>query len=304
MAQRVLRLRHADREVAVTQVLELPQGLGGGRQELDAGSAVDLRRDRLDLEGERHLVRVEQPEVRRPVLGRRPDRLGQRDRALATVREVCGNHRIASAGSKRHLPDGLHLGRCIGRERVDGHDRRDAEHRHVLDLLGQVCGTLSDRLDVLLEEGRIQRLAGDDPADPAVHLERPDRGDHDGRIRPEAGRPALDVEELLGAHVGPEAGFGDHDVVRHQRQPVRDDRVVAVGDVRERPGVDEGRPTLQRLEQVRLDRVAQQDGHRAGDTQVLGRDRGPGHRRRQHDPPEARPQVLQVRGQGQHRHDL
>ena len=132
-----------------------------------------------------------------------------------------------------------------------------------------------DRLDVLLEERRVERLAGHDLADPAVHLERPDRGDHDGRIRAQAGRPALDVEELLGAHVGPEAGLRADDVVGHERQPVGDDRVVAVGDVGERPGVDEGRPALERLEQVRLDRVAQQDGHRAGDAEVLGGDRRP-----------------------------
>ena len=91
----------------------------------------------------------------------------------------------------------------------------------------------------------------------------------------EPGRPALDVEELLGAHVGPEPGLRADDVVGRQREPVRDDRVVAVGDVGERPGVDEGRPALERLEQVRLDRVAQQDGHRPGDTEVLGGDRRP-----------------------------
>ena len=94
------------------------------------------------------------------------------------------------------------------------------------------------------------------------------------------------------------------DVVGHERQPVGDDRVVAVGDVGERPGVDEGRPALERLEQVRLDRVAQQDGHRAGDAEVLGGDRRAVGRRRQDDPPEPRAQVEQVGGQGEDGHDL
>ena len=137
-----------------------------------------------------------------------------------------------------------------------------------------------------------------------MHLERPDRGDHHGRIGDEAGRPALDVEELLGAHVGPEAGLGADDVVGHEREPVGDDRVVAVGDVGERPGVDEGRPALERLEQVRLDRVAQQDGHRAGDAEVLGGDRRAVGRGREDDPAEPRAQVVEVGGEGEDGHDL
>ena len=94
------------------------------------------------------------------------------------------------------------------------------------------------------------------------------------------------------------------DVVGHQGKPVGDDRVVAVGDVGERPGVDEGRPALERLEQVRLDRVAQQDRHRAGDVEVLGGDRLAVGRRRQDDPAEPGAQVEQVGGEGEDRHHL
>ena len=94
-----------------------------------------------------------------------------------------GDDRVARAGRQRDLADRLDLGRRVGRERVDGHDRRDAEHRDVLDLLREVRGAGPDRLDVLLEQRRVERLAGDDLADAAVHLERPDRGDDDGRIR-------------------------------------------------------------------------------------------------------------------------
>ena len=125
-----------------------------------------------------------------------------------------------------------------------------------------------------------------------------------GRIGRQPGRAALDVEELLGAHVGPEAGLGADDVAGDERQPVGDDRVVAVGDVGERPGVDERRPALERLEQVRLQGVLQQHGHRPGHADVLGRDRLAVGRGREDDPSQAGPQVLQVRGQGQDRHDL
>jgi hypothetical protein len=108
--------------------------------------------------------------------------------------------------------------------------------RTILDLLGQVRATRSHRLDVLLEQRRVERLAGHDPADAAVHLQRADGRDDDAA----SGRsptPALDVEELLGTHVGAETGLGADDLVRCERKAVRDDRVVPVGDVRERSAV-------------------------------------------------------------------
>ena len=137
-----------------------------------------------------------------------------------------------------------------------------------------------------------------------MHLQRPDRGDDDGRVRGEPRRAALDVEELLRAHVGPEAGLGRDDLVRGERDAVGDDRVVAVGDVRERPAVDERRAALERLEQVRLDRVDQQDRHRARDADVLARDGLAVGRRRHHDPAEAGPQVVEIGREREDGHDL
>ena len=77
-----------------------------------------------------------------------------------------------------------------------------------------------------------------------------------------------------------------------------------MGDVGERPGVDEGRPALERLEQVRLDGVAQEDRHRAGDVEVLGGDRRPVGRGRQDDAAESGAQVEQVRGKSEDGHHL
>ena len=151
------------------------------------------------------------------------------------------------------------------------------------------------RLDVLLEQRRVERLARHDLADAAVHLERADRGHHDGRVGAEAGRPALDVEELLGAHVRTESRLRADDVVRRERHPVGEDRVVAVGDVRERPAVHEGGAALEGLEQVRLDRVASSTVIAPADVQVVGRDRRPVARRRQHDPAEPGAQVRRGR---------
>ena len=102
----------------------------------------------------------------------------------------------------------------------------------------------------------------------------------------------------------PKPGLRADDVVRGEGEPVGQDRVVAVGDVAERTAVDERRAAFERLEQVRLERVAQQDGHRAGDLEVLGRDGIAGRRRGEDDPPEPRPQVVQVGREGEDRHDL
>ena len=59
------------------------------------------------------------------------------------------------------------------------------------------------------------------------------------------GRPALDVEEPLGAHVGAEAGLGDEEVAGVDADQVGEDRGVAVRDVAERAGVHQHRRVLQ-----------------------------------------------------------
>ena len=53
-----------------------------------------------------------------------------------------------------------------------------------------------------------------------------------------------------------------------------------------------------------LMRVAQEDGHRAGDLEVLGRDRRPSRRRREDDPAEPRAQVVEVGRERQDGHHL
>ncbi len=77
-----------------------------------------------------------------------------------------------------------------------------------------------------------------------------------------------------------------------------------MGDVGEGAGVHEGRPALERLQQVGLDGVEQQHGHGPGHAQVLGRDRLARAVGGDHDAPEALAQVVHVGGQGQDGHDL
>ncbi len=85
---------------------------------------------------------------------------------------------------------------------------RDTVHGHVLDLLVEVLAALIEGLHVLLrKEVLVKRLARYYANGSTVHLESPDRGDHDRGARLQAAEPRLDVEELLGADVSAESGF-------------------------------------------------------------------------------------------------
>ena len=145
---------------------------------------------------------------------------------------------------------------------------RDAVDADVVDLLAQVGAADVDLVRVLGQQRVGQRPAGDDAMAAGVGLQRPDRGHDDGGVGTQARVAALDVEEALGAHVGAEAGLGDQEVARVDADQVGQHRRVAVGDVPERPGVDEHRSVLQGLQEVRLDGVAQDRRHRTAALQV------------------------------------
>jgi hypothetical protein len=93
-------------------------------------------------------------------------------------------------------------------------------------------GASPDALGVVLEVRGVERLARDDLAHAAAHLEGLEGGHDDRGVARHARRAELDVEELLGAHVGAEPGLGDRDVGAGAGRPVGEDPVVAVGDDR------------------------------------------------------------------------
>ena len=163
---------------------------------------------------------------------------------------------------------------------------------------------------VLLGVGPVQGAAGDDSGATAVGLERPNGGDQNHAIRLEAGDTALDVEELLHAHVGPESRLGHHVVPEVESHPVGQDRGVAMGDVGERPGVDERRLTFEGLHQGRVQRVPHQDSDRPGHPDILERYRLPALGGPDDDPTATIAQVLECRGeavpvgQGEDGHEL
>ena len=84
---------------------------------------------------------------------------------------------------------------------------------------------------------------------------------------------ALDVQELFSAQIGAEARLGDDVIGQREAQLGGHHAVAAVGDIGKGAAVDDGRVVLQRLDQVRVQRVFQQSRHGTGRTDLPGRDR-------------------------------
>ena len=122
-----------------------------------------------------------------------------------------------------------------------------------------------------------------------------------GRESPGA---ADDVAELLKSEVAREAGLGDDEVGQLERDAVRQDRIVGVRDVAERAGMHERRLALERLHQVRLDRVLHDHGHRAAGLEHVGRDELAVVRAGDDDAAEPAPEILEVARQREHGHHL
>ena len=106
-----------------------------------------------------------------------------------------------------------------------------------------------------------------------MHLQRANRRHNHRRIWGEARGAALDVKELLCAHIGAKARFGHNDLTRCECGAVGNDGVVAMRNVCKRSGMYECWTTFKCLQQVRLNRVTQERGHRASNFQVFSGDR-------------------------------
>ena len=157
--------------------------------------------------------------------------------------------------------DQLVLGLGVGAEAVDRHDRRHAELAHVArrggrGWPGRVCSAFRSS------------LPSSSLATPPCILSARTVATITAAAGRQPGLAALDVEELLGAEIGAEAGLGDHVVAELERRARRHHRVAAMGDVGERAAMDEGGIALQRLHQVGRQRVLEQHRHGAGRLQV------------------------------------
>jgi len=118
------------------------------------------------------------------------------------------------------------------------------------------------------------------------------------------GSAALDIQELLRAQICAKARLGHNVVSQLQAQLGGNGTVAAVGNVGERPAVDDGGVMLQCLNKVRINGVFQKGGHRTRCADLPGRDRlavvGVG----TDNAGQACLQIFQVGGQAEHRHDL
>ena len=189
------------------------------------------------------------------------------------------------------LRDGVELSLGVVRETVDRDDCVEAERLDDPQVRGQV---LRSPLEC--------RQASVGVA--AVPLQRPRRGDENDGGGCQPARAADDVDELLEAEIAAEAAFRDDVVGELQPDEVGDERAVAVRDVREGPSVDERRLAFERLHEIGLERVLEENGHRAGDLELLGRHRLAVVRRRERDRAEAAPDVSAVGGHRHQRHHL
>ena len=80
------------------------------------------------------------------------------------------------------------------------------------------------------------------------------RNDH-ARVGPQSRFAAFDVDEFFRAEIRAETRFGHYIIAQLQRCLRRDHGVAAVGDIGERPAVDEGGIIFQSLGEIRFQRV-------------------------------------------------
>src|SRR5450759_891034 len=298
LAVRVVREREVALGHAHRQAGEAHPGEPGDRAlrvlgELDRVGAVDAPRHGLDLGLDRLVVGVGEDESRdgRARVGHGVCEFDAARTAVRVqgVRDSRGGPRVARRGL-----DQLVLGVSVGREPVDRHDHRYAEGAHVLDLLDEVRQAVGQGAEVPGRQTGIERMPWLDVEAARVALERTHRADEYRAVRSQPAHAALDVAELLEAHVRPETCLGHGVVSELERDAVRDDRGVAVRDVAERARVHEDRTALHVLQEVRHDRVLHEHRHRAGDLEVLGRDRTAVARTSHHDAADARAKVVQI----------
>lgn len=94
-------------------------------------------------------------------------------------------------------------------------------------------------------------------------LQRANRGNNYNRIRLQARKTTLDVQELLGSQVGTKTSFSYRVVAQSKSHVGCHDGIAAVCDVGEGAAVHECRGSFERLHQIGLQRVLQKRRHSA-----------------------------------------
>ena len=158
---------------------------------------------------------------------------------------------------------------CVGWELIDCDNGGDAEGEDVLNLLRKILRACLYGRNILLIQCWVERLPRHNLPNAAMHFERTHRGDNHCSIWCNARCAALNVKELLSTHISAEASFSHNDLASCQCRSIRDDGVIPVRNIGERPCVHKGRTPFKRLKQIRLDCIAQQCRHCASNLQVF-----------------------------------
>ena len=172
-------------------------------------------------------------------------------------------------GVDAHFPTFFHQERDfpirVGRETVDGnHNGKSENGFHIGDMARKVGKSCLKRRQVFRAQFRFGNAA--------VHLQCPDGCHHNGGVRRESRHAAFDVQKLFRAEVCAESRFGYGIIGGLQCHPRGKYRVAAVRNVCKRTAVYERGSSLERMYQIRLERVAEERGHSAGRLQISGGD--------------------------------
>ena len=291
----VLGFRDAHGVVPVSGLFELFELIADLVVGADLLGAVDIARNPLGLLPQRQVIRIQSAELGAARIAKCHDLSRQILGAGAAIGPVRAVQRFDAEFAAIRFQC-LRLGVGIRCEAIDADQHRHAKASQVADMAAQIFAAGLQRGDVLFAE----LVFGDS----AVHLQGLDgRHEHHG-IGLEIRFAAFDVEELLGAEVSAEARLGHHEVGKLERGARRNERIAAVRDVGERPAVHERGAVLDGLHEVRLQRIAQQRGHRARGAEFPHRHGLLPASVAEHDVANALLKISQVAGQAEDRHDL
>ncbi len=188
----------------------------------------------------------------------------------------------------------VELGLGVRAEAIDRDDDRQSVFPHVGDMPLQI-GEPSLQGGQILAAERVLRRA-------AMHLERANGGDDHRRVRLQPRDAALDVEELFRPEVRAKARFGDDIIGELERRARRDNRVAAMCDIGEGSAMHERGRAFERLNEIGLERVLEQRGHRAFGLEVASGDRRSVARVADDHPAEPRFEIVEVGGEAEGRH--
>ena len=245
-----MRLGHADGQVAPALFGEEPRPTPGLCRPSDRFRAVHApgQSQGFLFDGSVQLVGVVHPVWRGVRIGScAGDGLGQGHAALAAVGEAGVFRRRVGAGVSGDFSGRLQFFGAVAGETVQRHYARQPEGPHVVDMVDHVGRAGFHSVQVGLTQ-----LS---PGRAAVPTHRAYRRYQHRRAHRQVALARLDVHELLESQVGTESRLGDDVVGVTHRHPVGNDGTAPVGNVSERPGVDDGRLALHRLHQVGHDGV-------------------------------------------------